>query len=379
MAFIYKKPGKKGKGVIILSHKEFFLFHHHANLRNIKEKLKYYFLTKYVALIKQKLYGKYLDLLKEKYLIGVHWGWHFEDLSKNVYVDFHLASKGTLTLQQSNKTPILNFASVNFLPDCYDARFPKTREFDVISIARDVEFKGLDIFIRAVSPLLNSGKIKNVCLIVPEGLDQAGKKESLNLRILIDCLVDRSKLNSFHYIRISGSGGFLGVNREFTSFLLRKAKVFCLFSKKEGVAKVINEAQLCGCNVVTYKNLVGGGLDFVDEKFFFPFAHKNEAPNAIINALNSPLRSYDSLADLRKRLLQKHTIKDLDQELDRIFGRVLSDHPSNPDDRNLSKAFPNHDSQNAVPWMDYFRQKFYTSDLKDINDMKNFVDYVSSI
>ena len=374
MANIILKKDKNSKGIITFSHKELlFLESEHYVATTILEKLIKKGLLKVFQPYQRRQYQQWLNKLKRDYFIGIHWGWHKTNYKTPNWVDFHLASKGTLELVDD--TPIIQFASTNFLPDCFSEPLVTDKLYDVATVCRDVNFKGLSDFVCATSELLNSGLIKNVLMIIPESLSQYGDDASFTLRQEINKKFSPNVLNQVHYLRLSAAGGYLGTNREFISNLMRQTKVFCLMSKKEGVAKVINEAQLCGANIVAFEKLIGGGLDYIDEKFFFSYRNVEEIPNSIVMGLNGPMRKDSDLADLRQKLLQKFTYSLFIEELGKALGYEFPDCQSERYLKdNLSRCLPNHHWSRDVTWIKESKGVYRGCDILSQSELKAFMN-----
>lgn len=374
MASIILKSQSDKKGIIVFSHKELiFIQGRNYTYNHLLEKVMKRALVEVTGPLKRKNRSKILIALKEKYFIGVHWGWHATNIDTPTWVDFHLASPGTL--ETNDRIPIINLASTNFLPDCYLENVEVEKKYDVATICRDIQFKGIEYFIAATSELLNEKKIRNILLIVPEAIEQYGKKSGFAIREQINDNFDSDRLNQVHYLRLSAAGGYLGTNREFTSELIRQTKVFCLLSKKEGVAKVLNEAQLCGANIVANSGLVGGGLDFMDKDFFFPYKELREVSSSILRALNSPLRKNDNLKLLRSSLTQKSNYPKLISQLSSVLCYSFPSYDENLYlDNDLSKILPNHKWFPSVSWIEKKRGLYEATDIQTFRELKGFQD-----
>jgi glycosyltransferase involved in cell wall biosynthesis len=374
MANIILHAANQKKGIIIFSHKELIFLEgeYYTSNTPFDKGLKKGFSTVMKPWIRRRN-RQYIENLKQKYFIGIHWGWHKTNFMTPNWVDFHLASEGTLTILDD--TPILNMASTNFLPDCYLEPLDQKKLYDVATVCRDVTFKGLDEFVTATAKLVNNQEISNVLMIIPEALSQYGKAQSFALREKINANFDSNFLNQVHYLRLSAAGGYLGTNREFVSNLMRQTKVFCLMSQKEGVAKVLNEAQLCGANIVASRFLKGGGLDFMDPNHFYPYDSAENITTSIAEALNGPLRTQSELTLLQERLTQRHSYPKLIEQLGTLLDHSFPAYNENLYlQHNLSRSLPNHFWSPTTSWIKESKGLYRGCDILNNKEIKDFIN-----
>jgi glycosyltransferase involved in cell wall biosynthesis len=378
MANIILSSTAQYKGIITFSHKELlFIEGKQYSSKYFIEKLFKKAITTVVGPLNRRKRVNLIESLKQNYFIGVHWGWHSTNVDTPDWVDFHMASEGTLEI--NDLTPVIRFASTNFLPDCYLEELEKKKIYDVATVCRDIKFKGISSFIDATSKLMNTGQIKNVLMIIPESLDQYAKKSSFDIRKQINQKFNADILNQVHYLRLSAAGGFLGTNREFISNLMRQTKVFCLLSEKEGVAKVLNEAQLCGANIVANSRLVGGGLDHMDHNFFFPYEGIENVGSSILKALTNQTRKDKDLIILQRDLTQKFSYPRFISELSLLLNYKFPDFTESLYlKNNLSQCLPNHHWWPWASWIKPDRGMYGGCDIRIDQELKGFIDVASN-
>ena len=164
MACLIKAPANGAKGVLALTTQE-------------RDRLVFEFKD-----VRQQL-GK----LKEKYLIGLHHNWHDYSLNYDDLFDFHLAGEGDLREANGRAIPLVPMDACNFSPDCFQPGFPVEKFWDVLFVARAVEFKGIPEFFAAIRRLYDSGRFLRVLFICPVPPD-AGPGSMRDVRKLYESM-----------------------------------------------------------------------------------------------------------------------------------------------------------------------------------------------
>ena len=260
MAHIFKL-NEGSKGIIVFTHKEKNWFQENSHSINI------------------------LSSLKNRYFIGVHYG-HRQETTGASFEDFCMGADSTVSFS-SNPPFRIPMNSRSFTP--YFFRPLGLRKFyDIINISRNIHLKKLDVFMDAVRKIYDQGKEYKFLLIVP-----TSENESNNGHFFLDIVEKYNKMftrkerENFTLIRLSGEHGFLGISPLTISFLYNSSKIFTLLSPGEGESRVIHEALLCGLPVICYKNLYGGGRDYLDSSNSLQFSDYNQVADTFIQAIEN--------------------------------------------------------------------------------------------
>lgn len=368
MSLILLKKTDKKKGIIVFTHKELDFFKGNYNLNffpiKISKILTFFFKPIF------KLYCSYIiSKIKKDYIIGIHYGWYFKNIQVPEWVDFIMALDQTF--KTTNSKIIIPFASTNFLP----SHFIKKREitsFDIIMVSRDVNFKGVMKFLKVIKMYFNKYGNCKVLIICPEATNQYGKKKSFNLIQKIYSEFSDNERSHIFYIRLSAATGYLGTNREFVSMMMRKSHTLCLFSELEGVAKVINEGQLSGCNIVSYNKLEGGGRKFIDRNYDFSYSSLTSCCNSLFKSLKKKNRNFSERKKIYKKLSQEYNYQKFIINLGKYF-----DVPTINSKRwfkgDLSRFLPSHQwSRKHTPWISVKNAMKYSTDINNFSKLKNF-------
>ena len=89
MVFQLKSYQEYSKGIIVFSHKE------------------------YLRIFNSKYSLKFLNKLKKKYFIGIHWGASFEKMSDKQIIDMHFYHKGMLPQNKNFEDKAINLTTRN--------------------------------------------------------------------------------------------------------------------------------------------------------------------------------------------------------------------------------------------------------------------------
>jgi len=108
-----------------------------------------------------------LERVKQKYLLGLHHNWHDYALKYDELFDFHLAGDGDLREVSGQNIPLLPMDACNFSPACFYSGSDNEKFWDILFVARAVEFKGIPEFFSAIRQLFDSGKLLRILFICP--------------------------------------------------------------------------------------------------------------------------------------------------------------------------------------------------------------------
>jgi len=243
-----KKNKNNSKGILVFTHKEI------SFLTN-----KYF--TKFLE--------KEISLLKNFFLIGIHWGWYKNDLLKSDNIDFHMAGKGTLSFSSEDKilNNIIYLCNRNFIDPVFK-NTNKEKIYDIITITRPVKFKNNKKIFENIKKIFLEGKKYKFLILFTVPSEKLLKSENFYSEIFTDynSLFNEEEKKYINLLPIFTNNSEYFLSKQMISDFLNLSKVFLLSVEKEGASRVIHEALLCGLPIITYKHLKGGGLDYLNEK-----------------------------------------------------------------------------------------------------------------
>ena len=199
-----------------------------------------------------------------------------------------------------------------------------------------------------------------------------GKKNEKKSRFDTSLVDDYFSLFSFDerkkfvLLKTSSELGMMGMEQSFVADFFRRAKVFTLFSLKEGESRVIAEALLSGCKIVVSKHLVGGGRDYLDNDNSNQFNDFGVASNTILKAIIN-FRKTD-LSERLNELRESYSVNTLHHCFKEFYlskGSTYDQKLINTD--NLAKRLPAHFQD--VPWN---RGRMNTADIMTKRQFKIF-------
>lgn len=365
MAVLLKKYVEGQKGIILFTHKEYF------NFIFKKKKSKIFFFPKK---LNQKRINLFLGL-KEKYFVGVHFGWLFK--CQNNYlekVDFVMASDSILDdsiLDDKNysKIPLL---SRNFIPDELIKFSKERRDIDILCVSNNSKKKNLDKLLHIVRTIYNKGIPLKVLLICPKRMNEDSNEKfyhDLEQEYYKNFTFDERQ--SFILFRPQWYNGFSGIPHFFLKNFYQSAKVFVLFSEVEGGSKVISEALLSGLIVCAYKNLKGGGLDYIHKKDYL-FDEGTEV-ETILKAVENFNEYIPDSEFLYANLTESQSLESLKSYFNKLYQENGLEFDNLLDvNKNLHLKIPAHTLED-MPWI---KNSNLTSDILDDETFNVFLNYL---
>ena len=281
MAHIFKQPTNNSKGIIVYTHKEL-------------EKPRWSKLDGPIPLIS--------DSISSKYYLGMHYGSvpkviHPGMLPKNI--SFVMAGHNQMKVLDERILHI-SINSRNFIPDFFKPR-DTVKFWDILNISRNHPHKHLDIFINSVKQLYDAGYNYKVLLVVatePHELEDNSTWPKI-VKMYEDMFTIQEKDN-FTLMRLSCEFSGQGLPMRTIAHFYNSSKIFSMICHAEGESRVIHEALASGLPVVCYKNLTGGGTDF-------------------LNSTNSvQFDDYRKLADSLRIAVQKYDKNQLSVDIEQI-------------------------------------------------------------
>lgn len=348
MAQVFVKHQGNVKGVVVFTHKEYYNF------------------------LKKDVSEDTLALIKKHYIVGIHFGWYHKDPELCDFVDFLLASEGTVEFTNECPVPRLKMSSRNFVSERFDNSDNTNRFWDIACISRDAKFKNLDKFMASIRKLFDQYGPFKVALV---STGQTSKVRDASF-FYADLISDYYKLfseqerDSFVLIRPDTALGSGGINETFIAFLLANSKVLTLFSTLEGDTRVPSEGLLSGCKVVVSKHLKGGGTDLLTDYNSVQFDRFDEAHEALHQAIVTH-GSYTLKDEDRAQVNENESIKRVIAFLKSLYPvDVDTDQLAFINTNALSRRLPGH--FHDVPWVN---GRENTADIMTLEQLDKLMSY----
>ena len=375
MATILKKPSQNSKGLIVFSHKEMNYFKGRPSRpRGIKWfSPKFYFdQALKVALI--PVYKKKLARLKKDYFIGIHWGGFSRNIKTPFWVDFHLSGKDTATFVDDPY--IIPLGSSNFTPPIMRPMGTE-KYWDIICVAKAIKVKKYDELLKSIRRIYDTGREFKVVFVIASNFVET--KSHYYTELLNDYykMFSAKERENFTIIKTDPNLGFQGFSYSFISHLYNSTKVFTMFTQREGVAKVIKEAQLCGLPIVVKSDLAGGGRDYLNDKNSHTFDTYEKSHEALIYAVENYDKFEVDTEELRKQIGAESSIETFKKYLKEFYeknGQTFDGELINTD--MLNRRLPAHYYDESVFWSFENKYRYITTDIFSYKQSKMLFDYL---
>ena len=377
MAHIFKYKMGSEFGVITLTHKEMFYIQSLTSVKKSKNPVSLIKSILLVILFRKKII-KLIETLKTNYLVGVHWGWYFNNIKSPDWVDFHLAEESTCTF--TNDVKRINLNSSKFIPKSISSKPKQEKFWDILCVAKSSKVKKLDEFLLSIRKIYDRGYSYKVLLLIASNL-----KEPDNL-FYNDIFNDYNKLFSpsekelFTIIKTHPKTGFQGLSYTTLGHFYRQSKVFALFSELEGVAKVIKEAQFSGLPIVLYSKFKGGGQDYVNKNNSITFDSYENAYLSLINAVENYTSFNIDLKSISNELDESININKLKNGIKNIYKDLNLKWETDLINTDfLNRRLPAHFYEPfTIPWAKDEEFRYKSTDILSIKMLKNFIHHVSN-
>ncbi|WP_296238902.1 glycosyltransferase [Psychrobacter sp. UBA5136] len=376
MAHIFKHPTEYSKGIIVFTHKEFNLFNYKFRPNQMMVRNPKVFLNKsYKNLLVKNYFDKQIDLIRNKYLIGIHWGFASKDIVSPKWVDFHMTANGTATFV--NNPFIIPLNSANFTPEVMRNNNIE-KYWDIICVAKNDHKKNYPKLLKSIRNIYDSGYQYKVLFIIASNKNEDSHNFYTNILDDYFSMFNSKERELFTIIKTHPETGFQGFSYSFLSHMYNQSKVFTIFSQKEGECRVIKEAQLCGLPIVVKSDMEGGGRDYLNKNNSIYFDDYEQAHKSLINAVESYNNFDFDTVNLRKDLSESSSIEKLHE-----YFKVLFENHNQEYDRkltnldNLNRRLPAHYFDQSITWASSEKFRFTTTDItnsKMLNQFCNALD-----
>jgi|GEM_PF-1199960 len=376
MAHVFKYPTASNKGVVVFTHKEMqFFFPNHAFFNPVgkKESLKRLVGLGSASRANNAKAERMLESLGKNYFIGVHFGWEQHNFPDFGVLDFCLGSSSGVTID-SDRMSFIPLNSRNFISDHFFLDEPKlhTKLWDVLMVSRDAKFKNIDLFLKAIRRIYDSGQKPSVLLLIPSHPRRDKDSNFTYTELMEDYqrLFDYKDRESFSILKLHTDMPVLGMTHAQLAKFYHLSKTFALFSEVEGGSKVISEALLSGLTVIAKSDLKGGGLDYLTPENSVLFDEFESSEKAILKALELyDTRQFDKT--IQDRVGEKRSIEQLKSHFEKLYqthGQTFDGKLDQVD--YLSLRLPGIWSDD-LPWA---KSDFATSDILSDKQLDRFVE-----
>lgn len=325
MAFVMKQPCGSSKGIIILTHKEGILLR--SRLGCVRRAIR---------------------ALKERYLLGMHWGFYLDSVPYTDAIDFDLAADSILARRCNPRVPGINLISRNFVPDMFQPDAAVRKQWDVLTVSNNVRFKRLDQFLRTMRLVYDQRPQTRCLLVAPEDPKASPGRWYTELMDDYARLFSADEQARFDVMLLKRGSRMHPLTQETLAFLLQASKVFTLFSDREGGSKAISESLVSGVPVVVKRTLEGGGRDYLDEYNSRQFDTIEEAATCLLDLIDhGSTFDRDSMA---RQLSQTYTAATLKDQLSRVFEVCDVPFEGELDLEGLDRKLPSHTTNLPRVW-----------------------------
>ena len=229
--------------------------------------------------------------LKERYVVGLHHNWHDHNLEYNKLFDFHLAGEEDLRTNTGLKVPLVPMDACNFTPE-YFRQTNIEKFWDILFVARAVEFKGIPEFLKAIRHLYDRGEMLRVLFICPLPPDN-GPGSFRNVRTLYEAMFNSHEQDYFTLLTTEFRYPFPFDLPTLATFY-KASRVFVHSAPDERRCRVAAYAWACGMPVVGMAP-VGSILSLDDRTspYFYEIGSYEEFPDQILLALQASREQLD--------------------------------------------------------------------------------------
>ena len=294
MACLIKAPSPSSKGVLTLTTQE-------------RDRLVYGFDD----------IRRLLVQVKQRYVIGLHHNWHDYSLNYDSLFDFHLAGDEDLREATGKRIPLLPMDACNFAPDFFRPGAAGEKFWDVLFVARAVEFKGIPEFFGAIRRLFDMGHRLRILFICPVP-EHGGTGSLRNVRELYDKVFIGKEQDFFTLLTTNFRYPF-PFDLPTLAHFYRASWVFAHSAPDERRCRVAAYAWATGLPVVGMAP-VGSVLTPALRRapYFFETTSYDDFPQQILSAL-SVAKSLPDFTEVQAEIASHLSIRLFEQHLNRLL------------------------------------------------------------
>jgi hypothetical protein len=254
--------------------------------------------------------------VKKRYAIGLHHNWHDYDLQYDDLFDFHMAGEEDLRERDGRRVPLVPMDACNFSPNCFHPGLGE-KFWDVLFVARAVEFKGIPEFFQAIRRLYDGGHALRVLFICPVP-PEAGPGSMRNVRAHYERLFTSQEQERFTLLTMDFRYPF-PFDLPTISHFYRSSRTFVHSAPEERRCRVAAYAWATGIPVVGMApvgSVLSTGLR--KEPYFFEISHYKQFPERILAALAS-VGEAPPFDPVQAEIASQHSVLLLENHLSKLF------------------------------------------------------------
>ena len=347
MTAILKRPVPGCRGVLVFTHKE-----------------------RAVLDSPSPLIRDLIARVRERYVLGMYWGWFSPNTTPPEYIDFHLGHESSVTFSGERPVRRLDYHSSSFTPAAFRYRPEVPKQWDVMSITRALRAKHTGELLEALALFLEARPKARALVICLAPRELSNKDEPDLVEKYERLLSDEAKQRlSFVYIQGGPARPF---NREDIAYFYAASRSFALFSSREGASRSVKEALLCGLPVLAREGLEGGGLDHLSRENSRLFVDASDAATKLAELLDDPNVRQEAIARAVEHLSETHGVPELRRDLTQLLEELGESSPRDFLLHDLSIRLPSHDPRELPREV----QHGLTTDLLRPADMARYLKFL---
>jgi hypothetical protein len=191
-----------------------------------------------------------INLLKTRWLVGLHHNWHDFSFTYDPLYDFSMAGQDDLREVSGRPVPLVELDACNFVPGVFR---PSDAEpfWDILYVARPVGFKRLPEFLRCIRTLYDQKHLYRVLLISPMPPYDPSEAATVfyDLRKAYESMFSTAEQSTFTLLDLTFNYPF-PFDLETLAHFYRSSRVFVHFADHERRCRVAAYAWASGLPVV---------------------------------------------------------------------------------------------------------------------------------
>lgn len=259
MAFVIEPVGGN-KGILVIKHLELAYFG--AMKKDLKEELR------------------------RHYVVGLYCGFVMSGHINQNDIEFVIAADGVIQTD-GLRIPRLPLNGFNFIRDDFGRQYERAgleRIYDFLFIGNYQARKGLIEFLAALQTCATKRRgIKVLCVLVNYDGDRRSRRRRAAQRLVEEIRATRPL--ELKFVEINKTFGD-GLPTEFMEFAMRSSRALVLSSFKEGAARVVAEAEMCGLPVIAREDCAGGSANHLLPEANILFSGQEGLENALLQLLD---------------------------------------------------------------------------------------------
>lgn len=347
MTTILKRPVPGCRGVLVFTHKERAVLDSPSPLiRNL------------------------IASVRQRYVLGMYWGWFSPNTIPPEYIDFHLGHESSVTFSGERPVRRLGYHSSSFTPAAFRFRPEVPKQWDVMSITRALRAKHTGELLEALALFLEARPAARALVICMAPRELTNKDEP-DLVQRYERLLSEDTKQRLSFVYMQG-GPARPFNREDVAYLYAASRSFALFSSREGASRSVKEALLCGLPILAREGLEGGGLDHLKPSNSRLFRNPGDAAMKLAELLDDPNVQQAAIAREVEHLSETHGVPELRRDLTRLLGELGESPPGDFLLHDLSIRLPSHDPREVPREL----QHGLTTDLLRPADLARYLKFL---